>query len=239
VGTTSDGGFRLNVNGTSNFSGNMTLGGTATLGSTVIGTSGIAIGDGSNRGSSTLGVGYVVNMSNVSQALGVGSGVAWLNNSINVGSGAYADATASRMAIAPMGMSATTLSSGATSELYISEIYSTRLSIPDFSVINAMVTMDYIMTCNSIGSSSSLVYNDVKAGTQKFYIKRWFINGVGSYFTISTPVDVYSQSDSAMSGATLSYSYISASTIRVRFNAPPTASGSTFTCAATARITTY
>ena len=102
-----------------------------------------------------------------------------------------------------------------------------------------MVTVDYIATCTLTGSSSSLVYNDVKAGTQKFYVKRWFINNVGAYFTISTPVDVYSQSDSAMSGATLSYEYVSASTIKVKFNAPPTASGSTFTCAATARITTY
>ena len=239
IGTTTDSGHNLNVNGTSNFSGNMTLGGTATLGSTVVGSSGIAIGDGSSRGTWTVGVGYAVNMTNVSQALGVGSGVAWLNNSINVGAGSYNDSTSSKMAIAPMGMSATTLSSGATSELYISERYSTRLSIPDISVINAMVTVDYIATCTLTGSSSSLVYNDVKAGTQKFYVKRWFINNVGAYFTISTPVDVYSQSDSAMSGATLSYEYVSASTIKVKFNAPPTASGSTFTCAATARITTY
>jgi hypothetical protein len=239
IGTTTDSGFKLNVNGTSNFSGNMTLGGTATLGSTVIGSSGIAIGDGSSRGSWTLGVGYVVNMSNVSNSLGVGSVVPWMNNSISLGAGAYADVTSSQMIMVPMAMSATTMSSGSTAELYISNNTQSRLSIPNASVINAMVTVDYIATCTLTGSSSSLVYNDVKAGTQKFYIKKWFIHTVGSYFTISEPVDVYSQSDSAMSGATLSYEYVSASTFKVKFNAPPTANGSTFVCAATARITTY
>jgi hypothetical protein len=239
VGTTSDGGFRLNVNGTSNFSGDMTLGGTAAFGSTVIGTSGIAIGDGSTRGTWTLGVGYVVGMSNVVQALGVGSVTPWMNNSISLGTGEYADSTSSQMTMVPMAMSATTMSSGSTAELYISNNTQSRLSIPNFSVINAMVTVDYIATCTLTGSSGSLVYNDVKSGTQKFYVKRWFINNVGGYFTISTPVNVYEQSDPAMSGATLSYEYVSASTIKVKFNAPPTASGSTFICAATARITTY
>jgi hypothetical protein len=162
VGTTSDGGFRLNVNGTSNFSGNITLGGTATLGSTVIGTSGIAIGDGSTRGTWTLGVGYTVGMSNVVQALGVGSVTPWMNNSISLGTGGYADSTSSQMTMVPMAMSATTMSSGSTAELYISNNTQSRLSIPNFSV-----------------------------------------------------------------------------TIKVKFNAPPTASGSTFICAATARITTY
>jgi hypothetical protein len=42
-----------------------------------------------------------------------------------------------------------------------------------------------------------------------------------------------------MSGATLSYEYVSASTFKVKFNAPPTANGSTFRCAATVRVTTY
>jgi hypothetical protein len=143
------------------------------------------------------------------------------------------------MTMVPMAMSATTMSSGSTAELYISNNTQSRLSIPNFSVINAMVTVDYIATCTLTGSSGSLVYNDVKSGTQKFYVKRWFINNVGGYFTISTPVNVYEQSDPAMSGATLSYEYVSASTIKVKFNAPPTASGSTFICAATARITTY
>jgi hypothetical protein len=217
----------------------MTLGGTATLGSTVIGTSGIAIGDGSTRGTWTLGVGYTVVMSNVVQALGVGSVTPWMNNSISLGTGAYADSTSSQMTMVPMAMSATTMSSGSTAELYISNNTQSRLSIPNFSVINAMVTVDYIATCTLTGSSGSLVYNDVKSGTQKFYVKRWFINNVGGYFTISTPVNVYEQSDPAMSGATLSYEYVSASTIKVKFNAPPTASGSTFVCAATARMTTY
>jgi hypothetical protein len=239
IGTTTDSGHNLNVNGTSNFSGNMTLGGTATLGSTVIGNSGIAIGDGSSRGTWTVGVGYVVNMSNVVQSLGVGSVVPWMNNSISLGAGGYADSTSSQMIMVPMAMSATTMSSGSTAELYISNNTQSRLSIPNTSVINAMVTVDYIATCTLTGSSSSLVYNDVKSGTQKFYVKRWFINNVGAYFTISTPVDVYSQSDSAMSGATLSYEYVSASTFKVKFNAPPTANGSTFRCAATVRVTTY
>jgi hypothetical protein len=239
INTTTDSGHNLNVNGTSNFSGNMTLGGTATLGSTVIGNSGIAIGDGSNRGTWTVGVGYAVDMSNVAQSLGVGSVVPWMNNSISLGAGGYADSTSSQMIMVPMAMSATTMSSGSTAELYISNNSQSRLSIPNLSVINAMVTVDYIATCTLTGSSSSLVFNDVKAGTQKFYVKRWFINNVGAYFTISTPVDVYSQSDSAMSGATLSYEYVSASTFKVKFNAPPTANGSTFRCAATVRVTTY
>jgi hypothetical protein len=233
LNTTTDAGFRLDVNGTARVQGNLTA------------TTNLILGSGPNAiGTAQIGralaVGYLVNASanSLNSFILGGVGNTINQNSFTISSGGYNN-TGGNGSVSRYVLVAAPTSIGANSVTNIATINGETLKLNDGTVqgINSIYNAGIITIDLCVMEVSITGNSNVYVGQFAFRFKRYLINGVGFFTDISAVSNLYNSADAALVGTTLTAVANGTNALDIRVTLPATANTANYRMGANVTIT--
>ena len=227
IGTTTDAGFKLDVNGTARIATNLTVGsGPNTTGNVLIGRA--------------LAIGYVVSATASSpQSFILGGTGNTLNlNSFVIASGGYAN-TLGNVGVCRYVLAAAPTSVGANSvtNLYVLGTETLKLNDGTSSGVNSLYNAGIITVDLTVMEVSLLGNSNVYVGKFVFRFKRYLINGVGFFTDISAVTNLYNSADATLIGTTLQAVANGTNALDLTVTLPATANTANYRMGANVTIT--
>jgi len=233
INTTTDAGFKLDVNGTARVSGDLTA------------TTNLILGSGPNSiGTAQIGralaVGYLVNAStnSLNSFILGGVGNTINQNSFTISSGGYNN-TGGNGSVSRYVLVAAPTSIGANSVTNIATINGETLKLNDGTVqgINSIYNAGIITIDLCVMEVSITGNSNVYVGQFAFRFKRYLINGVGFFTDISAVSNLYNSADAALVGTTLTAVANGTNALDIRVTLPATANTANYRMGANVTIT--
>lgn len=225
IGTTTNAGYKLDVNGTGRIVTSLIIGDTGNpSGSLIVGR--------------TISIGYVATVgANQSFRLG-GAGATINTNSFLMSSGGYNNQLGNIGVVRyVVGAAPTSVGANSVTNLYIIGTEAIKLNDGTSSGINSVYNAGIVTVDLSVMEVSLSGNSNVYVGKFAFRFKRYLINGVGIFTDISAVTNLYNSADATLVGTTLTAVANGTDALNLSVTLPATANTANYRMGANVTIT--